>query len=1301
MCDTQKLDMFRALELGTTCFMSEPVVAAQTITSEPIPDLTNGKAVFYVSPTGSDQAKGTSMDKPLKTLDRAVELSRASSIGGATSRHIYMMSGVHRFTQTVSLGPQDSNLTIQGLDGAILSAAQVLPQFEWRSAIPGTRIYVADLTNVATTLFGDLSRLYISGETQVRARSPNVNTYAQQFRFAASGNIDSWPHKPFQPVGKNIRQTVVNSTSGLFRYQIFDYGVGGQCTGMYDPPVGYWCDPKADGDSGCPLDWPSGVVLKDSIAGFINLKGGWTYNTSAPGYFHALQLYKWGGWTFEISQASTKTINFGKGGFQEARGDCTLGGSDFYLENVFELLDYWGEYLLDLPNRKLFSFQDAAPNNLPMELGVKLTRIIQVVGTSANPVRNLQLLNLIVERTYATHMEPHEMPSGGDVAIHRGGAVFLEGVEDVMVADCIFRNLGSNGLFISKYARRVNVLRNEFAFLEGSPMVLVGDPLYFAPEPWDRRNDVEHISGITIKYNLMHDLGLVEMQSCPILLSICANVLIEQNVMYNGPRGAVVLNDIYGGNIVVRRNVIFGFVQLTWDHGPYNVWDRQQWLFNPGFSKGVLVEWNYIIGTADGQKLIDLDDGARDHQVFNNILIDGYIKYKGYNHLSTGNVIVGLHPEQQWGCLLLTATHRAPASWVYGDNSCYLGGTLPLYTWRSSTQSLCTPIDFLTYGNRQRGFNVNWIEWKCGKSLKDWMNFGQEVDSTFNRDLAPTSTIVDECEQKAQYLLRTDAPTRRPTESPTAVPTASPVSSAPSTAPTTPTTSQPSTGPTLSPTRRPTTASPTKAQPTTKPPTARPTKRPSATPTAKSPTAMPTKRPSATPTTKSPTEAPTKRPTKSPTQGPTKPTAKPTDLPTYLPTASPTTQPTKSPTEQPTALPSLAPTNSAPTTSPTSSTPTKSPTSSTPTKSPTSSMPTTSPTSSVPTTSPTSSVPTTSPTSSVPTASPTSSVPTNSPTLQPTLPTGAPTRTPTGNPTQAPTQAPTTLPTKLPTGTPTGTPTGNPTQVPTSKVPTSNPTLPPTGNPTQPPTGNPTQLPTGNPTQPPTGNPTQPPTGNPTQVPTSNPTQPPTGNPIQLPTDNPTQLPTGNPTQLPTGNPIQVPTGNPTKLPTGNPTQAPTLPPTTTPSTANPSPPGDTTLYPTPHRPSQSPSIYWSPTHSPTTSKPSKQPTTPQPSQHPTQFPTMHAPSLSPTIYWSPTQSPTTSKPSSAPTTPQPTHNPTLFPTGHAPSTSPTEFGVPSAAPVSADYAQETGKRKLETVSVDAAGNNHLLNDNHKRYKLV
>jgi hypothetical protein len=113
---------------------------------------------------------------------------------------------------------------------------------------------------------------------------------------------------------------------------------------------------------------------------------------------------------------------------------------------------------------------------------------------------------------------------------------------------------------------------------------------------------------------------------------------------------------------------------------------------------------------------------ADNHIVRNNILMHGYIKFKGYNLEATGNIIVAQHQDQEWGCLLLLATHREPANWVYQQNLCFLDSdSLPPYVWRSSSQTLCEKKDFDASNNVNLGFRFNPREWRCGDSLREWM----------------------------------------------------------------------------------------------------------------------------------------------------------------------------------------------------------------------------------------------------------------------------------------------------------------------------------------------------------------------------------------------------------------------------------------------------------------------------------------------------------------------------------------------------------------------------------------------------
>ena len=46
---------------------------------------------------------------------------------------------------------------------------------------------------------------------------------------------------------------------------------------------------------------------------------------------------------------------------------------------------------------------------------------------SGAPLKHVTLANLTIAHAAVTFLEPYEVPSGGDWAVHRGAAVFLDG----------------------------------------------------------------------------------------------------------------------------------------------------------------------------------------------------------------------------------------------------------------------------------------------------------------------------------------------------------------------------------------------------------------------------------------------------------------------------------------------------------------------------------------------------------------------------------------------------------------------------------------------------------------------------------------------------------------------------------------------------------------------------------------------------------------------------------------------------------------------------------------------------------
>ena len=55
--------------------------------------------------------------------------------------------------------------------------------------------------------------------------------------------------------------------------------------------------------------------------------------------------------------------------------------------------------------------------------------LFHLKGTKADPVKDVTIEGLVIRDTAATGLDAHGMPSGGDWAIVRSGAVLLEGTE--------------------------------------------------------------------------------------------------------------------------------------------------------------------------------------------------------------------------------------------------------------------------------------------------------------------------------------------------------------------------------------------------------------------------------------------------------------------------------------------------------------------------------------------------------------------------------------------------------------------------------------------------------------------------------------------------------------------------------------------------------------------------------------------------------------------------------------------------------------------------------------------------------
>ena len=157
--------------------------------------------------------------------------------------------------------------------------------------------------------------------------------------------------------------------------------------------------------------------------------------------------------------------------------------------------------------------------------------------------------------------DPWLIPSGGDWALRRAGAVLLENTERVTVADCAFVRTDANAVLLSSYNRNTTIVDSVFQWLGMSAIALIGDTDQddgtAALQPW----------GTVISGCIFSEFGIVEKQSSALFLGKSALTRFEANIAFNMPRAAVNFNDALGGGHNVTANVIFNTCRESGDHG--------------------------------------------------------------------------------------------------------------------------------------------------------------------------------------------------------------------------------------------------------------------------------------------------------------------------------------------------------------------------------------------------------------------------------------------------------------------------------------------------------------------------------------------------------------------------------------------------------------------------------------------------------------------------------------------------------------------------------------------------------------
>lgn len=694
----------------------------------------------FVHPEASENGVGT-FEEPLRSIQAAIDLA-----ANRPAHTVVLRGGTHFLKETLKFTPKHSNLRLHAFpdETPVISGGIKLDINEWKpfNTSDGSNIWVADIKGQIE----DAPGLQLNGERATRARHPNIPGGIEVscgYDCMIPSKSGKWTPPDFNKYGNVTFYTDMvpehtrnDSSDGWFQHYMI--GINGLCS-VYDPPVSYWCSEHPSGGGAFAFRTPSGVTLdKDTLPGY-------PFKDVSDAVFNVWRPARWANWMFEVGNydQATNNFTFGHGGFQGARGENS--GGDFFVENIFELLDYTGEFFYDKKSEQLYLFYNgtgAPPKD--MEFVVPhLKVLVNFTGTQWNPVKNITHSGITYRASAYTYMEPHGVPSAGDWALERMAAIFLEGTEKVTLDGCMFDRLDGNGVMFSGYNRFATVQNSDFQYIGGSAMAGWG---YTNETSGDNHpyagvdgTDGEHPRYTSILSNTVREVGLYEKQNSFYVHAKTAQSTIKGNVFFNGPRAGINFNDGFGGGDEIAHNLVFSTCRESGDHGPFNSWDRQPFLTTVRTGEpSMQMAWreihhNFFIDNYSQQENVDNDDGSAYYKTHDNFLVYGDQGLKndfgGHDNHHFRNIYA--YAGHCWGDGAKQIDGHE--DYIY-DNRCVLGGSdVGSVTCSGTGKSVL-------YNNKY--YNEKGEVTECGSSLADWQAKDPKNDPGSKVSKLPDDMII-------------------------------------------------------------------------------------------------------------------------------------------------------------------------------------------------------------------------------------------------------------------------------------------------------------------------------------------------------------------------------------------------------------------------------------------------------------------------------------------------------------------------------------------------------------------------------
>jgi len=335
--------------------------------------------------------------------------------------------------------------------------------------------------------------------------------------------------------------------------------------------------------------------------------------------------------------------------------------NSYFVENIKEELDAPGEWYVDAAEGAIYLIPPtgtAHPSELDLVPCVDGRHTVVEIASAtgaADPVMHVQLENVTIAHAAATFMEPYETSSGGDWSIHRGGSVFVDGAVNISLVGLHFDHVDGNGVFFSRHVRDSKIINSDFTQVGDTAIAVVGAS---GKHRTNQAASLDYPAFNLIEGNHVGGVGVWGKQSAAYYKSVTRQNTIKNNVFHDSPRSLVNYNDGAMGGEVMEGNILFNAVTESNDHGPFNSWDRQPYVYRLNEDevdgKGLLaispqtqvitknMVFNvYFHGQSCGSINIDFDDETSQMNVTENVLVYGGAKaFDGMDRHFSNNLIV-------------------------------------------------------------------------------------------------------------------------------------------------------------------------------------------------------------------------------------------------------------------------------------------------------------------------------------------------------------------------------------------------------------------------------------------------------------------------------------------------------------------------------------------------------------------------------------------------------------------------------------------------------------------------------------